>query len=114
MQPGDVELAAPVADVLRVQVAQRLLALPGDAQPGVEQENGAGAPEAVVELEVLVRDEPFVPTAQVAHELRAVRTEGDVVDLLLGDAVVVERPADAETAAERGRDGPASRRRTHA
>jgi hypothetical protein len=61
----------------------------------------------VVELVVLVGDQRLVPAAQLAEERDGVGPERDVVDLLLGLAVVVDGSADPERATERRSYRPA-------
>src|SRR5216683_5925047 len=112
MQSRDVGLAATVAAVLREKVANRLAALPADLQLGIEEELASVPPDAIVELEVLVREQPFVPTAELAYQRGGIGAEWNVIDRPDAAAVVIGGVADAEGGGHRGRDRAAGGRDT--
>src|SRR4029077_11586742 len=105
-----VRLAAAVAQVLPPQVGHRLPALPGDHDRRVEEQALAGLAQPVVELVVLVGDQPLVPAPDASYDVHGVGAEGQVVDLLGVGGVVVLGVPDPEPAAHGGCDGPAGRR----
>jgi hypothetical protein len=79
------------------QVAERLAILPRDRHGGIEQEAMPLPAEAVVELEVLVRLEAFVPAADSAKHRGRIGPEWHMVDDSRFRAVVVDRVPHAET-----------------
>src|SRR5207245_3744212 len=87
-----------------------LAALPADLQLRVEEQFAAVPPEAIVELEVLVGQQPLVPAAELARQRGRVGAERDVVHRLDGATVVVGGVADAKGGGHGGGDRAAGRR----
>src|SRR6266513_3392883 len=110
MQPGDVGLAAPIAPVLREKLADRLAALPADLQLWIEEQLASVPPDAIVELEVLVGEQPLVPATELARERGGIGAERDVVHRPDAATVVVGGVADAEGGGHGGGDGAAGGR----
>jgi methyl coenzyme M reductase subunit C-like uncharacterized protein (methanogenesis marker protein 7) len=96
MQKRHVRLVAAVAPVLAEEVTHRLPAVPSDHQGRIEKYPVAGLGESVVELVVLVRQQPLVPAPEVPGQLRRIGTERHVFDLERCSGVVVRRVPDAE------------------
>src|ERR1700730_6870575 len=106
-----VGLTPTVPPILPKEVGYRLPALPGDRQVGIEEQRAALLPDAIVELEVFVRQQPLIPTAELPDERGGISAEGNVVDRSDRAAVVIGGIADAERRSHGGGGGAAGGRR---
>src|SRR5436309_4686279 len=104
MQKRHVGLPAPVTSILPEEVQDRLPRLPCDPDRWIEQKFVPQCPNAVVEFEVLVRPERFVPSSQLSNEGGRIRAERDVVDGPGPVSEVVRRATDPESGCHRLRD----------
>src|SRR5436305_944704 len=105
VQPRDVRLTATVATVLTKKIRHGLAALPADLQLWIEEQLATVPPDAIVELEILVGEQPLVPATELARERGGIGAERDVVHRPDAATVVVGGVADAKGRSEERRVG---------
>src|SRR5207245_4746360 len=92
------------------EIRHGLAALPADLQLRIEEELASVPPEPIVELVVLVGQQPLVPTAELARERGGIGAERNVVNRPDAAAMMIRGVADAEGGGHGGGDGAAGGR----